>query len=182
MKLLLATTNENKAREIESVLGRSIECVKLELPEMQALDVKDVIEAKARAAYQMVGDAVIVEDTSLALSAWNGLPGALIRWFIATVDNAGICKMLESYENREATAETCIGYFDGKSLFTFSGTVRGEIVDVPRGNSGFGWDSVFQPVGWDKTFAEMTKGEKDSTSMRKIAVLKLKQFLDDAKL
>jgi XTP/dITP diphosphohydrolase len=182
MKLLLATSNENKAREVEFVLGRSVQSVKVDLPEIQAIDVKDIIENKARAAYQLVGEPVLVEDTGLTFRAWNGLPGALIRWFITTVDNAGLCKMLENYENREATAETCIGYFDGEKLFTFSGTIDGQIVMTPRGNGGFGWDAVFQPNGWAKTFAEMTAEEKDSVSMRKIAVLKLKQFLDDQSL
>jgi non-canonical purine NTP pyrophosphatase (RdgB/HAM1 family) len=182
MTLQIATTNHGKAREIEFVLKRPVQCIDLELTEIQAIDVRDIIEIKAKEAYRVVTEPVLVEDTGLYFDAWDGLPGALIRWFLDSVGNSGLCKMLERYEVRGARAETWIGYFDGESLFTFSGIVTGEIVPVPRGNAGFGWDSIFQPTGWDKTFAEMTQAEKDSTSMRKIAALKLKQFLDDAKL
>lgn len=182
MTFVLVTSNENKAKEIGLVLGRPVRCVGLELSEIQALDVEDVIEQKAREAFKQIGKPVLVEDTSLTFEAWDGLPGALIRWFVTTVGNAGLCKMLEAYENRDATAETCLGYFDGEVFYPFSGSVAGSVVEIPRGDKGFGWDPIFQPHGWDKTFAEMTPGEKDSVSMRKIAVLKLKKFLDDRNL
>ena len=182
MQLLLATSNNNKVREFESILLRSVKSLCLDLPEIQDINVKNVIGEKARAAHKLIGQPVCVEDTALSFSAWNGLPGALIRWFIDTVNNGGICKMLEPYENREAIAETCIGFFDGKNLFTFSGITKGQIVEAPRGKGGFGWDSIFQPDGWEKTFGEMSVEDKDSVSMRKIAALKLKEFLDDHNL
>lgn len=95
MDILLATSNEHKAKTVQSVLGRPVQHIKLDLPEIQAIDVKEVIEQKARVAYHLVGKPVLVEDTSLSLQAWNGLPGALIRWFLETVGNEGICRMLE---------------------------------------------------------------------------------------
>ena len=179
MELLLVTGNPHKAKQIQAVLGRSVQPIQLDLPEVQAIDVNAVIEQKAREAYRQLGKPVLVEDTSLAIHAWQGLPGALIRWFLDSVGNEGICQMLTAFEHLEATAETCIGYFDGAAFRSFSGTVEGEITRYPRGNGGFGWDAIFMPKGWDKTFAEMTQEEGDTVSMRKIAVLKLQAFLDE---
>lgn len=178
MELLLATGNEHKARELQTLLGRPVQRVKLELPELQAVDVQEVIEAKVREAYRLMGQPVLVEDTGLAFAAWNGLPGALIRWFLDRVGNEGLCQMLQSYEQTAASAETCIGYFDGSDCHVFRGVVSGQIVRAPRGSGGFGWDPIFMPDGWDKTFAEMTD-EKNLVSMRKLAVTQLKAFLDE---
>lgn len=180
MRILLATSNEHKAQSIQSILGRRVQQIHLELPEIQAIDVHAVIEEKARFAYQMMRQPVLVEDTSLSISVWNGLPGALIRWFLETVGNEGICRMMASYELREATAETCLGYFYDQEFFSFSGIIKGQITRSPRGDYGFGWDPIFVPAGWTKTIAEMTEEDQNEfLSMRKIAVLKLKEFLDD---
>lgn len=179
MEILFATSNEGKAKELQSVLQRPVQQIKIDLPELQALDVKDVIEQKAREAYRQVGKPVLVEDTSLSITSWNGLPGALIRWFLKSVGTTGICRMLQGFDNLEATAEVCIGYFDGVQFVSFSGIIHGTVPRAPRGTMGFGWDPIFAPVDSDKTFAEMTYEDKESVSMRKQAALKLKQFLDE---
>ncbi|MDX1414381.1 MAG: non-canonical purine NTP pyrophosphatase [Candidatus Promineifilaceae bacterium] len=179
MKILFATSNEHKVRMVESRLGRPLHQVQLDLPEIQAVDVQDVIEQKTLAAYQLTGEPVLVEDTSLSFTAWNGLPGALIRWFLETVGNEGICRMLADYDDLEAQAETCLGYFDGLHFAAFSGVVKGQISRRPRGDNGFGWDPIFIPRGWTKTFAEMTIDDKANfVSMRTEAVLRLKAYLD----
>lgn len=178
MDILLATGNEHKIREFQQLLDRPVQPIKVELAEIQAVEVKAVIEAKVREAYQLVGKPVFVEDTGLAFAAWNGLPGALIRWFLDRVGNEGLCQMLQSYEQTAATAETCIGYFDGNECHIFRGVVTGQIVRTPRGSGGFGWDPIFVPDGWEKTFAEMTE-EKSLISMRKLAVAQLKAFLGE---
>lgn len=177
MKLGFVTSNTNKFQELQSLLETSIEQVMIDLPEVQAIDVREVIEAKARAAYDELQAPALVEDTGLFIPAWNGLPGALIRWFLQTVGNEGICQMLSSYDDRRAVAETFIGYFDGESFFHFSGKVEGSIAPSPRGEMGFGWDAIFIPTNSDKTFAEMTMKEKEEFSMRKIAVQKLNAHL-----
>ena len=178
MDILLATGNEHKIREFQQLLDRPVQPIKVVLAEIQAVEVKAVIEAKVREAYQLVGKPVFVEDTGLAFAAWNGLPGALIRWFLDRVGNEGLCQMLQSYEQTAATAETCIGYFDGNECHIFRGVVTGQIVRTPRGSGGFGWDPIFVPDGWEKTFAEMTE-EKNLISMRKLAVAQLKAFLGE---
>jgi len=179
MTLTLVTSNANKARLIQVLLERPIQHVALDLPEIQAIDVREVIEHKARTAYAQLGQPVLVEDTSLSFHAWNGLPGALIRWFLDTVGVEGICKMLQAYEQLDATAEVCFGYCDGENFQVFSAIIEGEIVRSPRGEHGFGWDPLFMPHAWNKTFAEMTDDEKKQTSLRKGAVEKLRHFLDE---
>lgn len=178
MQLLFVTSNRNKVQEVERVLGYPIQQVDIELPEIQAIDVQTVIRAKAMSAYEDIGRAVLVEDTGLSIAAWNGMPGALITWFVKSVGNEGICKMLQGFDCRQATAETWIGYYDGEHFGAFSGTIAGTIAEEPRGTMGFGWDPLFVPAGSAKTFAELTEEEKSTISMRTEAVLKLKAYLD----
>ena len=177
MELLFATSNEHKAKAVQLILGWPVQHIKLDLAEIQALDVKEVIGQKAQEAYRLIGQPVLVEDTSLSIHAWHGLPGALIRWFLETVGNEGICKMLEGYTQREASAETWIGYFDGATVKVFSGMIEGHIASQPRGQRGFGWDPIFVPHGWDKSLAEFSGEEEGFVSMRTQAVLKLRAFL-----
>ncbi len=159
MEILLATSNLHKAKTIQDLLDRPVQHLDLDLPEIQAIDVTEVIEQKARTAYHEIGQPVLVEDTSLSVTAWNGLPGALVRWFLETVGNEGICRMLADFEQLEATAETCLGFFDGREFISFSGLVKGSISRTPRGEGGFGWDPIFVPEGESRTFAEMTTAE-----------------------
>jgi len=182
MEIRFATSSPYKLTEIRDVLERPVTQLKIELPEIQAIGVQEVIEHKARAAYLQVGHPVLVEDTGLSFHAWHGLPGALVRWFLETVGNDGVCRMLTEYENRAATAETCLGYFDGEQCFSFSGTLDGYIVECPQGDQGFGWDPIFVPNGWEKTFAEMTRAEKGAVSMRSRAALQLRSFLEECTL
>ncbi|NJN83043.1 MAG: non-canonical purine NTP pyrophosphatase [Caldilineaceae bacterium] len=177
IQLLFATGNRHKFEQVRDALGFPLQQVRLELPEVQAIKVQAVIEQKARAAYSLVNQPVLVEDTGLSIHAWNGLPGALVAWFLDSVGVDGICKMLAEYDDLSATAETFLGFYDGERCAVFSGRMDGRVVRSPRGSLGFGWDPVFSPDGWDKTFAEMTPAEKETVSMRSRAVEQLRTYL-----
>ena len=110
----------------------------------------------------------MVEDTGLFFAAWNGLPGALIKWFDRYVGNVGICKMIDEFSIRNAWAKTVVATYDGQ-VHLFTGKIEGQITLAPRGEEGFGWDKIFIPDGTVKTFAEMTSSEKDKHSMRRQA-------------
>lgn len=168
--LTVITGNPNKVRECERILGIALAHEALRLQEIQALDPAPVVQHKANTAYATLGRPVLVEDTSLTFEAWNGLPGALIAWFVDSVGVGGLCRMLETETNRAATATSVLGYRDVHGLRTFSGTVHGRIADRPRGEKGFGWDAIFEPHGSRRTFAEMAATEKDSFSMRRKAL------------
>jgi non-canonical purine NTP pyrophosphatase (RdgB/HAM1 family) len=163
---VFVTSSPQKVSEAERILGRKLLHENLDLPEIQSLRLEKVIEQKARTAYDRLGQRpVIVEDTALFIDCWNGLPGPLIRWFEETVGPAGICLMLDGFKDRRARAQTIIAAYDG-SIRLFSGEVKGEIADSPRGDQGFGWDRIFIPEEESRTFGEMSPSEKDQLSMR----------------
>ena len=176
MQICFATGNINKVEECESILGFKLEQVELDLDEIQAVEVAKVVEHKVKQAFDLIKKPVIVEDTGLYFEAWNGLPGALIKWFDETIGYAKLCSLLVS-ENRKAKAQTIIGYFDGEEYKSFVGEVTGKIAEKPKGPDNFGWDIIFIPKGFSETFAEMGKEKKNAISMRKIALEKLKEFL-----
>jgi len=168
-ELIFVTGSRNKILEAERILKRPLQSKDLDLPEIQSIKVEDVVAHKARLAYESVGRTpVIVEDTGVFIDGWNGLPGALIRWFLETVGTAGICSMLDNFPDRNARAQTIVAKYDG-TLKSYSGEVIGQIASRPRGDNGFGWDTIFIPQGETRTFAEMESFEKDRFSMRRIA-------------
>ena len=171
-----ATKNLNKLKEVNEILGKNLQQIDVELFEPQGLDVAEIVKEKARDAFHKTGKFVLVEDTGLEFKAWEGMPGALIKWFIQSVGNEGILKMLRGETNRQAIAKTAVGFYDGKECYIFIGEVQGTIPDEIRGKSGFGWDPIFIPDNHTKSFAEMTSEEKNSVSMRKLALLHLKEF------
>ena len=172
--LTFITSNTDKVREVERILGCSIVQVSFPLEEIQAIDLEVVVTHKARQAYAHLGRPVLVEDAGLAFTAWNGLPGALIKWFLQALGPEGLCKLLHGETDRTATAMTLFAGYDGIRLHLFSGVVAGVIPQAPRGTGGFGWDVIFQPLGSDRTFAEMAPAEKDRFSMRRLALEQLR--------
>ncbi len=176
LQVYFVTSNENKVREAEHILGCSLKQIELEIKEIQSLDVEEIVAEKAREAFKKVGETVLVEDTGLYVAAWNGFPGGLIKWIMKTLGNDGLCKILREYD-RGTTVKACVGLCNGSEVKLFTGEVTGTIVDEPRGTSGFGWDPLFQPAGSHRTFAEMSPEEKNSISHRMIAMKKMRDFL-----
>lgn len=174
---LFATTNEHKLREVSAILGIAMEQVALELSEPQGVDVERVVREKAEDAFRKTGAAVLVEDTGLEFAAWNGLPGALVKWFVESVGNEGILRMMQGEQNRAAIAKTAIGFYDGTETRVFVGVLSGAIAERVRGANGFGWDPIFIPDGHHATFAEMSAEEKNALSMRRQAVEAMKESL-----
>jgi XTP/dITP diphosphohydrolase len=174
-----ATGNPNKLREAREILGIEIEQADPgELEEIQTIYVEEIIRHKAEEAYKKIKAPLIVEDTGLIFHAWNGLPGALIKWFLKTVDNEGLIRMLGEEKDRGALAQCFIAYHDGSEARIVKGEITGTIAASVRGERGFGWDKIFIPEGHDRTFGEMSAEEKNSFSMRKRAFINLKKLID----
>lgn len=170
------TGNKNKLEEVQSFLS-NVEQLDIDLPEIQDVDAHEIIKAKLQEATKHTQGEFIVEDTSLYLDCLNGLPGPLIKWFLKAIGNDGLFNLAEKLGDVKATAKTMIGYAkEADDFYFFEGIVEGKIVK-PQTELGFGWDSIFLPDGYQKTFVEMTKEEKNKISMRSIAVSKLKEFL-----
>lgn len=176
MALYFITGSEGKFSEAKAILD-DVEQLNEELPEIQELNAKKIIEAKLDAARGMREGEFIVEDTSLYLDCLCGMPGPLIKWFLLAMGAEGVWRIAEKMGNTKAEARTFVGYADtnGDTHF-FEGVTKGNVV-APRGRGGFGWDPIFQPEGHEKTFGEMERHEKNEISMRKIAFEKLKEFL-----
>ncbi len=175
--LYFVTGNAGKFREVQEALP-DIEQLELELDEIQSLDPQIVIEHKLNQASAQHQGQFMVEDTSLVFHCLSGLPGTLIKWFDETLGNDGMADLVHHYPNHTATARSTIGYRDTTgSIHYFTGETTGAIVQ-PRGTlSPFGWNSIFQPDGHTRTFAEMTVREKNAISMRGIAAQKLARHL-----
>lgn len=174
-QLTFITGNAGKAKYLSDYFHMPVEHLKLDLHEIQSLDLREVVEDKARRAYEIAKKPVLVEDVSLVFVSMKSLPGPLIKWFLDTLGNDGLCKLLG--EERGAHAQVMFALCDGKQVHVFDGDIDGRIANAPRGEMGFGWDPVFIPAGYDKTWAEMSDDEKHATSMRKIALDKLAAFL-----
>lgn len=175
--LTFITGNEGKARELSQILGISIERQKIDLDEIQSLDFLEIVEHKVKEAYKIVNGPVLVEDSGLTFEALGRLPGPLIKWFVKELPPEKICKLLDAFPDRSATAHCYYAYYDGEELIICDGKVSGKITKAPRGERGFGWDPIFEPEGSEKTFAEMSADEKNADSHRTRALHKLRQFL-----
>ena len=177
-KITFVTGNLNKVRELENYLGLMVVQKELDLPEVQSLDVEEVAKAKAEKAYDLLGEPVLVEDTSLTFSALGKLPGPFIKYFLDSLKNEGLVKLLNNFESREATATTCFALADENGVQTFVGSAHGLVASEPRGEDKFGWDRIFIPVGYTQTWAEMSIEEKQKTSMRRKALDEFKSYLE----
>lgn len=174
--ITFVTGNKSKAEELVRYLEISIPHHDLDLTEIQSLDLAEIVEHKAKEAYRILGTPVLVEDVGLTFHDLGKLPGPLIKWFLKELNNQGLCELLNT-QNRSATAHVLYGLFDGTNFQTFSGEVKGTISPEPRGLTTFGWNPIFIPEGHTKTWAEMDLDEKNETSMRRIALLKLAEHL-----
>ncbi len=172
------TGNANKAKEAGAILGVPLEQVEVDgLFEIQTQDLDELVRHKCQQAYDSLKCPVLVEDSGLLFNAWEGLPGALVKWFECTVGCEGMLKMLQSFEDRSAIAVCCLAIHDGENIQVVRGEVKGTIATEIRGSNGFGWDVFFMPEGYEKTYAEMPSEEKNAISHRKRALEKLKEIL-----
>jgi inosine triphosphate pyrophosphatase len=175
-EVFFITGNSHKLREVEAILG-TMRHVDLDLPELQELEPRKVVIAKAQAALSQGYSPVLIEDTSLSLTALNGLPGPLIKWFLKALGGEGVYQLAASKQNCAAEVRTIFGLALGPQTFIYGeGVVQGEVVS-PRG-TGFGWDSIFKPEGSEKTMGEMVPLEKSSFSMRTKALHDLRVQLE----
>lgn len=182
MALVFITGNQHKADYLSQNLGLPVEHQKVDLEEIQSLDLAAVVEHKARGAYAPVGRPVLIEDISLVFHAMNGLPGPLIKWFMVTLGNAGVAELAGRLDTRDATVTVLYGLYDGQTLHTFAGQAHGHIAPEPRGKDGFGFQDIFIPNGSEKTFAEMTDEEMQPYYHRPKALKKLRAYLEEHSL
>jgi XTP/dITP diphosphohydrolase len=179
--ITFASTNQNKFREVESILaakGVRAEFARLELVEIQSDSLEEIAREKARSAYAKVQKPVIVEDDGLFVDALAGFPGQYSSYVLKTIGNAGILKLLEGKGDRSASFRSLVAFFDGAGLQLFEGKVAGSISETIA-QGGWGYDPIFVPEGaGTTTFAELANNKNDY-SHRKKALEKFAQWFGD---
>jgi len=181
--ITFVTGNAGKLREFKAILGDQFphEVVSngLDLPEYQGTPL-EVVTEKCKEAARRISGPVIVEDTSLCFSALGGLPGPYIKWFLKNLGPDGLPRLIADWEDKSAHALCIFGYSEGADheVIVFEGRTEGLIV-TPRGKRDFGWDPVFQPDGFDQTYAELDSEVKNTISHRGKALEKLKKYFSE---
>lgn len=188
MQIVLATRNPGKVAEMQALLdGMGIEFV----PASQFPDIPEVEEdlptlegnaqKKALVLQEYTGLPAVADDTGLEVDALGGRPGVhSARYAGPTSDDAAnrarLRQELVGKENRAARFRTVIAFADGGDVHLFEGTCDGRIIDEERGVGGFGYDALFIPEGQDRTFAEMSKEEKNKISHRGRALRRFAEY------
>jgi len=189
MDILFATSNEHKIIEMAAMLPSAIILKGLaefnvtgEIPETGATFSENALQ-KARHVQQKTGySSIMSDDSGLVVDALGGEPGVYSARYagVNAGSDANILKLLHNLEgvsNRKARFVCIIALIINGSEFLFEGVSEGEITERRSGQGGFGYDPVFRPVGFNKTYSELTSGEKNSVSHRGIAAGKLSAFL-----
>lgn len=187
-KLVFATNNLHKLEEVSAILGNQIELLSLndinchtDIPETA-----DTLEGnallKSRFIYENYGMNCFADDTGLEVEALEGAPGVYSARYAGDGHNseANMIKLLDNLKekkNRKAQFRTAISLIiDGKE-YLFEGIIKGEIGTIKKGDSGFGYDPIFVPEGYNETFAELGSDIKNKISHRALAINKLCEFL-----
>ncbi len=180
MELHFVTSNKGKVLEAERILGFPIKIVDRELPEIQSLDLHEIVKDKVKRAYDYAKKPVFVDDVGLFVNVWNGFPGPFIKFMrlSGSYDNELLLKLLKNENDRKVTVRAIIGFCAGDNIHTFEGKVEGSLAIEERGKEGWGFDPIFIPKGYDHTFAEMGEKKKNQISHRAIAMTKFKDFLN----
>lgn len=171
------TGNANKATYLAELLGISIKHQKVDLEEIQSLDLAAVTADKAKRAYEIVKGPVLVEDVGLEFTALGRLPGPLIKWFVEELPFETICSLLNG-KDRGAIARCIFAYYDGTLLRTFEGSMRGRVAEYPAGTGGYGWDPIFIPEGYNVTRAELSKEDDRKVYLLIKPIAALRTFLE----
>lgn len=190
MKLVFATNNPNKLKEMKLLLPQSIEL--LSLKDIGCDDqinetgktIRENAYVKSRYIYEKFGMNCFADDTGLEVQSIGGRPGVYSARFAGPAcrseDNIQkVLAELKGADNRKANFRTVISMIIDGHETIFEGIVDGVITEIPEGENGFGYDPVFLPDGFNQTFAEMTDQEKNSISHRGIAVRKLVSYIDE---
>lgn len=188
MKLVFATNNQHKLEELQAMLGDEIKLLSLkdigcteDIPEEQAT-LEGNANQKSAYVYEMYGFDCFADDTGLEIEALNGEPGVYSARYAGEEKSAEanmekVLEKLSKINNRKARFRTVISLIIKGKENQFEGIIEGEIITKKRGGSGFGYDPIFKPTGFETTFAEMDLIAKNEISHRGRAVKKLVNYL-----
>lgn len=188
MKLVFATQNSNKAKEIQSLLPEGFEVLTLkdinchdDIPET-ALTLDGNAELKAQYVLDKFKMNCFADDTGLEIDGLDGEPGVFSARYAGDQKNSEdnmelVLSKMDGMSNRKAQFRTSICLIIDRKKYFFEGIIRGEITTSKKGTDGFGYDPIFQPEGYDQTFAEMSLEQKNEMSHRGRAIREMIEFL-----
>lgn len=188
LQIYLASQNQHKIKEINAILDGVVKVssiyefnLTIELPETGSTLVENSLQ-KARYIYSHFKVNCFADDTGLEIDALNGQPGVYSARFAGEPKNPEanlqkVLTMMKNETNRKACFKTVIALILEGKEYLFEGQIDGGIIENQVGNEGFGYDPIFVPNGYDKTFSEMDADLKNKISHRAIAVNKLAEFL-----
>jgi XTP/dITP diphosphohydrolase len=192
LRLVFATHNTNKAREIQSIMPNGVEILSLEdigcdedIPETGDTLTENALQ-KARYVYSKFGMNCFADDTGLEVTALNNEPGVYSARYAGPEKDSNanmdlLLNNLSDQSNRSARFRTCIALIIHGEETLFDGTVEGKIGKEKLGSEGFGYDPIFYPEASTRTFAEMTLNEKSEQSHRARAFKKMIKHLNELK-
>lgn len=191
MRICFASHNPNKIQEIAEMAPEGIEIFGLnelgfhdEIPET-GTTIEENSRIKAKTIHSKFHIPVFADDSGLEVSALNGEPGVFSARYAGPIknDKANMDLLLKNLKNttdKSAQFKTVITYIqENGSENQFTGIAIGEIIETPRGDHGFGYDPIFVPEGYDRTFSEMTSNEKHALSHRAKAFQQLLSYLNE---
>ena len=188
MKIVFATNNQHKLSEIRQILGGRVEVLSLndigcnvDIPETGSTLEENALQ-KAQYVYDHYHIDCFADDTGLEVDALNGAPGVYSARYAGDGHDseANMTKLLNELgenNNRSARVRTVIALIQQGEVHEFEGIVNGEIIRERRGGEGFGYDPIFQPDGYDQTFAELGLDIKNQISHRARATRKFAEYL-----
>lgn len=188
MKLVFATNNQNKLKEVQEMLPNSIQL--LSLKDINCFDEIDETETTLQGNARLKADYItskygyncFADDTGLELKSLNGKPGVYSARFAGEPSDSEknmqkLLSELNGIENRSAQFRTVVALNLNNENYLFEGICKGDILHHKQGEKGFGYDPIFKPLGYDASFAEMSSATKNKISHRGIAIQKLVAFL-----
>lgn len=176
---MFVTGNKHKFSEAERILKAHNIMIKhnpIGYEEIRSDDCAEVAVAGAKCCYEKVKKPLFVEDSGLFINELNGFPGAYSGWAIGKLGINGILKLMEGNKDRCAEFRAVVAYADRKGIKTFVGTCKGGIAEKAAGKGGFGYDPIFVPDGFSKTFSQ-DAAVKERVSHRRKALEKLAEYL-----
>ena len=178
------TGNQHKVKEAQGIFQKfniELEHVDLGYPEIQG-ELTDVALYGAKYAAKRLGKPVIVEDAGLFIRSLEWFPGTYSSYVQDTLGNSGILKLMNNVQDRYAEFRSVIGFATPKiEPEIFLGVVGGRIAHQEKGNHGFAYDPLFIPEGYDKTFGELTRKEKNEFSHRRRSLEKFAHYFQELK-
>jgi XTP/dITP diphosphohydrolase len=145
------------------------------------MDIEYISRRKAEAAFAVLKKPVITDDVGVYFEAWNGFPGPFAKFLLLDLGNKKVLDIFKHEANRNVIIKSAISYHDGNKIHVFIGEIKATLATKARGTDGWGFDPIIIPNGETQTFAEMGAVKKNLLSHRRLALNKLKKYLDSQK-